>query len=204
MIAGGGQHLGDLLDAMLEAGVTADGGSKKEMGSVMKMVVLSDGEITPVRRSKRNADVADVDSFERAERRVVVKNLEEPQANLDVHSICSFSNVHIEENLRGVGISLGDKDDLTIGSIALLKNVERERLKPSICLNKNENEFDSEEDEIDLDTFTISRLCGVLTEEVMDDNSADIDGVLVNVPIKVAKTKKKKKLLSKNTVARKK
>jgi len=90
-----------------------------------------------------------------------------------------------------------------IGSIALLKNVERERLKPSICLNKNENEFDSEEDEIDLDTFTISRLCGVLTEEVMDDNSADIDGVLVNVPIKVAKTKKKKKLLNKNTTARK-
>jgi len=39
-----------------------------------------------------------------------------------------------------VGISLGDKDDLMIGSIALLKNVERERLKPSICLNKNENE----------------------------------------------------------------
>ena len=55
-----------------------------------------------------------------------------------------------------MGISLGDKDDLTIGSIALLKNVERERMKPSICLNKNENEFDSEEDEIDPDTFTIS------------------------------------------------
>ena len=37
----------------------------------------------------------------------------------------------------------------------------------------------------------------------MDDNSADLDGVLVNVPIKVAKTKKKKKLLNKNTTARK-
>jgi len=91
-----------------------------------------------------------------------------------------------------------------MGSIALLKNVERERMKPSICLNKNENEFDSEEDEIDPDTFTISRLCGDLMEEVMDDNSANLDGVLVNVPIKVAKTKKKKKLLSKNTAARKK
>ena len=103
-----------------------------------------------------------------------------------------------------MGISLGDKDDLMIRSIALLKNVERERQKPSICLNKNANEFDSEEDEIDPDTFTISRLCGDLTEEVMDDNSTDLDGVLINVPIKVAKTKKKKKLLNNNTAARKK
>ncbi|CAD6217740.1 unnamed protein product [Miscanthus lutarioriparius] len=148
------------------------------------MAIMSNGELTPVRRSKRNTEVADVDSLEKAERRVAVKNLEEPQG--------------------GVGISLGDNDDLMIGSIALLKNVERERLKPSICLNKDENEFDSEKDEIDPDTFTISRLCGDLTEEVMDDNNADLDGVLVNVPIKVGKTKKKKKLLSKNTAARKK
>ena len=90
VIAGGAQHLGDLLDAMLEAGVAADGESKKELGSVMKMAVLSDGELTSVRRSKRNVDMVDVDSLERAERRVAVKNLEEPQGNLDVHSICSF------------------------------------------------------------------------------------------------------------------
>ena len=90
-----------------------------------------------------------------------------------------------------------------MGSIALLKKIERERLKTSICLNKNENEFDSEE-EIDLDTFTISRLYGDLTKQVMDDNSADLDGVLVNVPIKVAKTKKQKKFLNNNTTARKK
>jgi len=38
----------------------------------------------------------------------------------------------------------------------------------------------------------------------MDDNSADLDGVLVNVPIKVAKTKKKRKSFNKNTAARKK
>jgi len=189
---------------VLGAGVVDDGESKKDLGSVMKMAIMSNGELTPVRRSKRNAEVADVDSREKAERRVAIKNLKEPQGNLNVNSFCSFSNVHIKENLGGVGISLGDNDDLMIGSIALLKNVERERLKPSICLNKNANEFDSEEDEIDPDTFTISRLCGDLTEEVMDDNSTDLDGVLINVPIKVAKTKKKKKLLSKNTAARKK
>jgi hypothetical protein len=102
-----------------------------------------------------------------------------------------------------VGISLGNKDDSIIESIALLKNIERERLKPSLCLNKSENEIDSEEDEIDPDTFTISQLCGDLTE-VMDDNSADLDGVLVDVPIKVAKSKKKKKLLNMNAAARKK
>jgi hypothetical protein len=140
--------------------------------------------------------VADVDSLEKAERRVAVKNLEEPQDNLNDKSVCSFSIVHIKKNLGEVGISLGDQDDLIIGSIALLKNAERERLKPSICLNKIENEINSEEDEIDPDTFTISRLCGDLTEAVMDNNIADLDGVLVNVPIKVAKSKKKNSSIS--------
>jgi len=34
----------------------------------MTLAVLSDGELTPVRRSKRNAGVADVDSLEKAEK----------------------------------------------------------------------------------------------------------------------------------------
>jgi hypothetical protein len=38
----------------------------------------------------------------------------------------------------------------------------------------------------------------------MDDYNADLDGVLVNVPIKVAKSKKKLKFLNKNTALRKK
>jgi hypothetical protein len=99
---------------------------------------------------------------------------------------------------------LGDKDGLIIGSIDLLKNVENDRLESSFCSSENEIEIESEEDEIDPDTFTISRLCDDLTEEVMDDNSAGLDGVLVDVPIKVAKRKKKKKLLNKNTCAKKK
>jgi hypothetical protein len=119
--ADGAQHLGVLLDAMVGARVTADGESKKELGSVMKIVVLSYGELTLVRRSKRNADVADVDSLEKAERTVAVKNLEEPQGNLNDKSICSFFNVCVKENLGEVGISLGEKDDLTIESIAPLK-----------------------------------------------------------------------------------
>jgi hypothetical protein len=41
-------------------------------------------------------------------------------------------------------------------------------------------------------------------EEVMDDYNADLDGVLVNVPIKVAKSKKNLKFLNKNTALRKK
>jgi hypothetical protein len=153
---GGTQHLGDLSDAMLEAGVAVDGESKKELGSVVKMVVLSDEELTLVRRSKRNADVVDVDSFERAERRVAVKNLEEPQGNLDVHSFCSFSKVRIEENLGGVGISLGGNDNLILGSISLISDVEAERLKAPKPVNKFENECDFEEDEIDPNTSTIS------------------------------------------------
>ena len=77
-------------------------------------------------------------------------------------------------------------------------------MKSSNLLITHDNEIDSEEDEIDPNTSTISQLCGDLTEEVMDDDNADLDGVLVDVPVKVAKSKKKKKLLSKNTVARKK
>jgi len=77
-------------------------------------------------------------------------------------------------------------------------------LKAPKTVNKLENECDFEEDEIDPDTSTISRLCGDLTEEVMDDSNADLDGVLVNVPIKVAKNKKKLKFLNKNTASREK
>ena len=103
-----------------------------------------------------------------------------------------------------MGISLGDKENIILGSVALIKEVERDRLKPSNSFNKLENETDIEEDEIDPDISTLSRLCGNLTEEVMDDNSVNLDGVLVNVPIKVAKSKKKMKLLTKKPVMRKK
>ena len=102
-----------------------------------------------------------------------------------------------------MGISLGDNENLTLGSVTLIKEVEKERMKPSNLLITHDNEIDSEEDEIDPDTTTISRLCGDLTEEVMDDNSVGLDGVLVDVHIKVAKSKKKKKLLNKKVAAKK-
>jgi hypothetical protein len=203
-VADGTQHLGALLDAMIEAGVQADGVPEKEWGSVMTMAVLADGELTPVRRSKRNVDVADVDSLEKAEKRVAVKNLEGTQGKPFVNSVCAFSNIHIEKNLGGLGITLGDNDVLIQESITFIKDFERDRLTPSNVVNLSENEIDGEEDEIDPDISTLSRLCGDLTEEVMDDNSVDLDGVLVNVPIKVAKSKKKKKPLNKNTAAKKK
>jgi hypothetical protein len=141
-VADGAQHLGALLDAMIEAGVTADGAQKKEWGSVMTMAVLSNGELTPVQRSKRNVDVSDVDSLEKAEKRVAIKNLEETQGKTFVNSVCSFSNVQIEKNLEGVGISLGDKDNLILESVTLIKDVEKDRSKPSSLLNKIENETD--------------------------------------------------------------
>jgi hypothetical protein len=76
------------------------------------------------------------------------------------------------------------------GFIDLLKDMENDKLKSSFCSSKNETQIEPEKDEIDLDTFTISRLCGDLAEEVIDDNSVDLDGVLVDVPI-VAKKKEK-------------
>jgi hypothetical protein len=53
-----------------------------------------------------------VDSLEKAEKRVTVKNLEETQGKPVVNSLCAFSNIHIEQNLGGVGISLGDNETL--------------------------------------------------------------------------------------------
>ena len=49
---GDAHHHGD-SDAMLEVGIVANGETKNDLGSMMKMAVLSDGELTPVRRSKR-------------------------------------------------------------------------------------------------------------------------------------------------------
>jgi hypothetical protein len=46
--------------------------------------------------------VVDVDSLEKVEIRVAVKNLKEPQGNLNDKSICSFSSVRIKDNLGGL------------------------------------------------------------------------------------------------------
>ena len=73
------QHLGILSDAMVEAGLSADGGTKKELGSVMTMAVLSDGELTPVRHSKQNADVADVHALEKAEKKLLTEISRNPK-----------------------------------------------------------------------------------------------------------------------------
>jgi hypothetical protein len=78
---------------MLGAGVAADGGSERELGSVMKLAILPDGVLTPMWRSKRNADVVDVGSLEKVEKRITVKNLGEPQGNLRDKSFCSFSKI---------------------------------------------------------------------------------------------------------------
>jgi len=203
VLVGEDQYLGAGPEAMVEAGVSADG---NVLGSVMTMAVLSDGELTPVRRSKRNADVADVHSLEKAEKRVAIKNLEDPQGNAKavINSVVSFSSDRIEQNLGGVGISLGGRENLIAGSIALIKDVEQERLKPSYVGNSIDKECESEEDEVDPDTSTIDRLYGDLTEEVMDDSNVGVDGVFVDIPIKVAKNKKFKKLLNRKASAKKK
>jgi hypothetical protein len=67
------QHLGAAFDALINAGVSADGESDNILGSVMAMAVLSDEELTPVRHSKRNADAADVHSLENVEKRIALK-----------------------------------------------------------------------------------------------------------------------------------
>jgi hypothetical protein len=190
---------------MLQARLAADGGVHREMGSVMTMAVLSDGELTPVRRSKRNADVADVHALEKAEKRIAYKNPEEPQGNAFavINSFTSFSTDRIEQNLVGIGITLGSEDKIIAKSVALILDVEKKRLKPSNVAYSIDKECDSEEDEINPDTSTISRLCGDLTEEVMDDNGVGLDGVLVDIPIKVAKNRKSKKLLNRKVAAKK-
>ena len=46
---------------------------------------------------------------------------------MKINSFCSFSNIRIEQNLKGVGISLGDNENLTLGSVTLIKEVEKEK-----------------------------------------------------------------------------
>jgi hypothetical protein len=77
-------------------------------------------------------------------------------------------------------------------------------LKPSCVVDSIDKENESEEDEIDPDISTISRLCGDLMEEVMHDNSAGLDGVLVDIPTKVAKIRKSKKIINRKVPAKKK
>ena len=47
----------------------------------MTIAVMSDGEITPVRRSKRNADVVDVDSLEKAEKELLSRISRKPKVS---------------------------------------------------------------------------------------------------------------------------
>ena len=100
------------------------------------MAVLLEGELTLVWHSKRNADVAGVHSLEKAEKRVAAKNLKVTQGNAFTNSVCSFSNNRIEENLGGVGITLGNNENLVLSSVALIKDVEKERVKPSSYFSK--------------------------------------------------------------------
>jgi hypothetical protein len=90
-----------------------------------------------VRCSKRNADVADVHSLEKAEKRIAIKNLEESHGNINavINFVCSFSSDRIEQNLGGVRISLGGKESLIADSVAPIKDVENERFKPSCVVD---------------------------------------------------------------------
>ena len=60
-----------------------------------------------------------------------------------------------------MGITLGNNKNLVLSSVALIKDVEKERVKPSSYFSKLEAEHDIDneinfEDEIDPDTSTIS------------------------------------------------
>ena len=67
-----------------------------------------------------------------------------------------------------MGISLGDKENIILGSVALIKEVERDRLKPSNSFNKLEKETDIEEDEIDPDISTLSRRWTIIVRTLME------------------------------------
>lgn len=80
--------IGTSLEAMLGAGVSADGGSDKELGSVMKVSVLSEGELTLVRRSKWNAETADVHSLEKTKKKLLSRTSKLPMVtNLQIQFV---------------------------------------------------------------------------------------------------------------------
>ncbi|TVU29826.1 hypothetical protein EJB05_21413, partial [Eragrostis curvula] len=152
--------LGPLLEKALEElkGSKGLAAGKVTGGSSMEKVVMqpslsitpTGNSSTPLRRSLRRAGTVDEHSSDRASRLVAKRNLEDTE-----------------------GISLGSEIKHVQSSVSLIKNIEKDRFKKPSMKTSQDSHLDLEDSDCEIDHLALGRLCGDLTEELMDDNSSE-------------------------------
>ena|SRR6266540_611518 len=78
-------------------------------------------------------------------------------------------------------------------SISLIRKVENERYIPINMGGKFVEGIDEFEED-DPDALLVSRLCGDLTDEMMDNEVSPYDGGLVDIPVRIGAVGRKKKI----------
>jgi hypothetical protein len=146
----------------------------RELAAILEAETLS-------HKSKRRASTGDEHSLGRAERIKAARNLDftkEKDNNSSPHtSFIHFSNECVVDNLKIVGISLGNNLDHIASSVSLIKQVELERLKGiSDSRDRISEIFDKEEKEEmeneEVDKIILTSLCCKIMDEVMDLGNA--------------------------------
>ena len=104
-----------------------------------------------------------------------LNNLEQVEGNKQNLSFTSFSDVVVASKLINLGLDVGKNEKEVLGSVQVLKTVERNRLSAFCPRIVEEHDSDavfleSDEDD-DVNNLTLGHLCGDLMEEVMDDDS---------------------------------
>ena len=132
------------------------------------------GSLTPQRRSSRAAATVDEDSVKKAAKLTAKRNLEEPTGTLSQNSLFTLTDSMMSDNLRSLGIDLGDNDDTCYRSISLIKTNEAYHsllIPPQKDLN-----IDTEVNDIesDVDVSDLNIVCGVDGLDVVGDYSDDV------------------------------
>jgi hypothetical protein len=132
------------------------------------------GSLTPQRRSSRAAATVDEDSVKKAAKLTAKRNLEEPSGTLSQNSLLTLTDSMMSDNLRSLGIDLGDNDDTCYRSISLIKTNEAYHsllIPPQKDLN-----IDTEVNDIesDVDVSDLNIVCGVDGLDVVGDYSDDV------------------------------
>ena len=132
------------------------------------------GSLTPQQRSSRAAATVDEDSVKKAAKLTAKRNLEEPSGTLSQNSLLTLTDSMMSDNLRSLGIDLGDNDDTCYRSISLIKTNEAYHsllIPPQKDLN-----IDTEVNDIesDVDVSDLNIVCGVDGLDVVGDYSDDV------------------------------
>lgn len=192
-----------LLDSLLKAGVGHDDSPAKDLGSAEVMALISPDKLTGsmVRRSKRGANSANLDSTKKAMKRTATWNLDAEKGQSNVVSLPSRNAA--KSNLSALGVCLGSSVELVEDSVGIIESLEETRVrtdvsKPSPVLGP--------EDSDNLSDFLspLNRICGDLSDDFLDRETV-LGGAFVDVPIKfVTKTSRKGFNLGKKSLAKKK